>query len=208
MSSFLKKIIIIIIIILAVVCGYFWGRGKTNNKDTLLNNKTETNIATTTAVANSGPNIFKFHNFHGEDLGTSGFEFEYPNDWKNDGQYFSRQKINHYDITSTDAPVYFDLISEAIIDSSDLKYQITKDKRNKPDSEVQIAGSKFKKYDLFDYQSEGKDRVIIYVGPKINILGVSYYLIFHWEERPLGLEISGNNPDVFEKMVESLKFTK
>ncbi len=77
----------------------------------------------------TGSKIFKFHNFHGVDLGSAGFEFQYPADWYNDNQYFSPQKIKYYDITSTDAPVYYDLISKDILDTGDLKHQIITDKR-------------------------------------------------------------------------------
>ena len=149
---------------------------------------------------------FKFSSFHGKDLNGVGFQFNYPSSWNNDGQYFSPQKITHYDINSVDAPVYYDLISESLVDTSDLKYQITKDKRYSPDSSIVIDGISFRKYDLLDYQDTERNRVIIYVGPKINIFGESYILVFHFEEKPLGLTVTGNDVRVFDQMVESIRF--
>ena len=148
---------------------------------------------------------FIFDNFHGQDLGSAGFELEYPLGWHNSGQYFSPRKVTYYDMTSTDAPMYYDLISEALIDSSDLKYQITSGKKNAPDSEVTIDGKVFKKYDFMDSQIED-NRVIVYIGPKINIFGAGYYLIFRFEEKPLGISFQGNDSLLFERIVKSLKF--
>lgn len=219
MNNFLKIFLIVILFVAGVLVGYFIGYRKPVVSSTTVTFTGDIqNVSTTTKeevknkpevipeVKSTSLQVFKFHNFHGQDLGTSGFEFEYPKDWKNDGQYFSPQKINYYDISSTDAPVYYDLISEDLIDTSDLKNQITTDKRNKSDSSLLINGVNFKKYDLIDYYY--KHRVIIYVGPKINILGSSYYLVFRWEEKPLSVTVSGNDPKVFEQMVESLRFTK
>ncbi len=148
---------------------------------------------------------FVFDNFHGQDLGSAGFELEYPISWNNNGQYFSSRKVTYYDISSTDAPMYYDLISEALIDSSDLKYQITSGKKNAPDSEVTIDGKVFKKYDFMDSQIED-NRIIVYIGPKISIFGAGYYLVFRFEEKPLGIAYNGNDPELFEKIVKSLKF--
>ncbi|TSC70210.1 MAG: hypothetical protein CEO12_525 [Parcubacteria group bacterium Gr01-1014_46] len=206
-----SKIYILLIVLVAITVGYYAGRRGVNSVDQVAQPIAETELALKNEKVNevkTGKNIFKFHNFHGQDLGSSGFELEYPAGWYNDGQYFSPQKITYYDITSTDAPIYYDLISEALIDTSDLKYQIMNDKRYKPDSDVMIAGKKFKKYDLLDYQSEERNRVIIFLGPKINIFESSYYLAFRFEEKPLGLTIEGSNPEIFENMVKTLKFTQ
>ncbi|MEK7603616.1 MAG: hypothetical protein AAB461_00665, partial [Patescibacteria group bacterium] len=72
-----------------------------------------------------------------------------------------------------------------------------------------IDGREFKKYDLIDYGSYGGDsagQVKIFVGPKIKIDGQDYYLVFHWEEMPLAEYVPGNNIDVFDNMLLSLKF--
>ncbi len=206
----LFKIYLIPIVFISIALGYFSYSyfNKKQPDQTPIVQSDKQHIATDNKPNSTDQSIFKFHIFHGQDLGSAGFELNLPVGWYNDDQYFSPQKINHYDITSTDAPVYYDLISEALIDTSDLKYQITHDKRYKPDSSVTIDGKSFKKYDLIDYQSDGKDRVIIFAGPKINIFGNGYYLVFRFEEKPLGLSIPNNNPEDFEKMVNSLKFTQ
>lgn len=160
-------------------------------------------------IGQTGLKTYHFNNFHGENVFGGGFEFQYPANWYNNSQYFSPQKIKYYDIVSVDAPVYYDLVSKDLFDTSDIKYQLTNDKRNKPDTNIKIDGKNFMKYDLFDYNGEGNsDRVIIYLGPQISFNGDSYYLAFRWEERPLAIDVPGNDPTTFEKIVGSLKFTK
>lgn len=151
--------------------------------------------------------VFRFNSFHGQDLGGGGFEFEYPDSWKNDGQYFSPEKINHYDIVSVDAPVYYDLVSEAIIETSDLRHQITSYKKYQKEGKVMIDGKDFTVYYLLD-NLDKNNRIVVYVGPKINIFGVNHVLVFRWEQKPLGVDIKGNDLKVFEQMAESLIFTK
>lgn len=154
-------------------------------------------------------NTFVFDNFHGVTDITGKFRFTYPLNWNNEGQYFSPQKIEYYDQYSVKAPIYFDLILASIYDQTEFKYQIDQSRRKSPDSHGKIDGREFKKYDLIDYGSYGGDsagRVIIYVGPKIIIAGKEYYLVFHWEEKPLADPLPGNDPAVFDKIVASLKF--
>lgn len=201
---------VLFLIVLAGICGYFLG----NQTGVKSINKTDTPIgkeiiATSTQKSiNSAFRTFKFNSFHGQDLGGGGFEFEYPTNWRNDGQYFSPQKISYYDINSVDAPIYYDLISEDIVDTSDTKYQITHNKRFEKDSEVKVNGVTFKKYSLLDSQSQDSDKVLIYIGPKITIFGSNYFLVFRWEEKPLGITITGNDVRVIGQMVGSIKFNK
>jgi hypothetical protein len=206
-----KKSIIILVLILVIAVlvlnntELIGGSGQLISKDKLAT----TSISTIPSLAQTTLEFktFKFNDFHGESLGTSGFEFEYPNSWKNDGQYFSPQKITHFDINSTDAPMYYDLISEALIDTSDLKYQLSTDKRCDKDLDVVIDGKKFTKYCLIDYNDQ-TNKVLVYIGPKVDIFGAGYYLVFRWEQKPLGLEIPENSQNAFETMVLSLRFNK
>jgi hypothetical protein len=129
--------------------------------------------------------------------------------WFNEGQYFSTQKIRYYTKYEVKAPIWFDLVLAEIFDFTELKYQVDNSKRIASDTIGQIDGKDFTKYDLIDYGSYGGDsagRVKIFVGPKISIDGAEYYLIFHWEEKPLAEDMSGNNIEVFDNMILSLKF--
>lgn len=158
-----------------------------------------------------GEKMFSFKDFHGSsDLSTT-FSFRYPANWKNDGQYFSPQEIEYYTLYSVKAPVYFDLIRADIFPDTEFNYQIRASKRRSPDTLVTISGQQFTRYDLEDYGSYGGEsagRVIIYVGPQLKVKDQSYYLVFRWEEKPLTAEIPGNDPAVFEKIVESLEFKR
>ena len=132
-----------------------------------------------------GVKTFVFDNFHGSKNISLKFQFQYPAFWNNEGQYFSPQKIDHYDLFSVRAPFYFDLIRADIFDQTEFKNQIDSDKRKSPDSHGKINDQPFKRYDLIDYGSYGGDsagRVLIYVGPNMSIDGVDYILVFHWEE--------------------------
>ncbi|MFH1112046.1 MAG: hypothetical protein V1712_03170 [Patescibacteria group bacterium] len=138
-----------------------------------------------------------------------GFEFKYPANWYNDGQYFSPQKIEYYEIGSVNAPVYYTLLSINEFNSSNLKYEIANNKRNKPDSIIKIAGKDFKKYDLVDYgryEGGSAGRVLIFLSPELSIGGVNYYLAFHWEEKPALKTIQNNDPTIFEKIISTLTF--
>ena len=162
-----------------------------------------------TSSDNSTIRIFTFDNFHGATDISDKFQFSYPSALYNEGQYFSPQKIEYYDLYSVKAPIYFDLVLASIFAQTELKYQIDTSKRKTPDKEGLINGKNFKRYDLLDYGTYGGDsagHVIVYVGPQINIAGVPYYLVFHWEEKPLTVTIQGNDPNIFETMVHSLKF--
>ena len=80
-----------------------------------------------------------------------------------------------------------------------------------PDSIGQIDGKEFKRYDLIDYGSYGGDsagRVKIFVGPKIKIDDQDYYLVFHWEEKPLAEYVFSNDIKVFDDILLTLKFFK
>lgn len=157
----------------------------------------------------SDAKTYVFDNFHGNKNVDIKFKFLYPNSWVNDGQYFSPQNISYYDMFSSDAPVYFDLVKVDTYEQTELKYQIDKSKRKSPDSVGKIDGKDFKRYDLIDYGTYGGDsagRVIIYFGPKIKVDSTYYYLVFHWEERPLSTYVPGNNPEIYERIVNSLKF--
>lgn len=156
-----------------------------------------------------GFKTFTFDSFHGSTDISDKFRFQYPANWFNEGQYFSPQKIQFYDLHSVKAPIYFDLILAEIFHLTEFQYQIDNSKRRNPDTMGQIDGKDFKRYDLIDYGSYGGDsagRVKIFVGPKIKIDGADYYLVFHWEENPLAEYVQGNNIEVFDNMLVSLKF--
>ena len=74
-----------------------------------------------------------------------------------------------------------------------------------------IDGRTFRRYDLTDYGTYGGEsagHVKIFVGPTIKIDGSDYVLVFHWEERPLAQYMPGNNIEVFDNILLSLKFLK
>ena len=206
-------IYVFIIIMLIVTIGHSF-RGKKNQPSgALIDKSIELSAEPTTTpdegADDSGQKTFVFKSFHGADLGGGGFTFQYPANWHNDSQYFSPIPIKYYDLVSVDAPVYFDLISTLLFDTSGLKYQIAEDKRKSADSRVKIDGKTFDRYDLIDYGSSGGEstgRVIIYLGPEIGFGGDKYYLVFRWEENPLTVYVPGNDLQVFENMVLSLKF--
>lgn len=159
----------------------------------------------------NGLKTFVFDNFHGSTDISDKFTFQYPADWYNDGQYFSPQKIQHYNLFTAKAPVFFDLVLAEIFYQTELGYQIETSKRRNPDSVGQIDGRDFKRYDLIDYGTYGGEsagRVKIFVGPAIKIDGADYLLVFHWEEKPLAEDMPGNDVDVFDNMLLSLKFFK
>ncbi len=162
-------------------------------------------------IQNSNSKTFIFENFHGEKVDGGGFKFDYPKSWYNNGQYFSPQRVKFYDLLSVNAPMYFDLVSTEIFDQTELKYTIEHSKRYAKDSAAVIDNQNFKKYDLIDndsYGGSGAGRVIIYFGPDINLFGEKYVLIFHWEEKPLTASMEGNDPEIFNKIVSTLKFIK
>ena len=157
----------------------------------------------------SGYKTFVFDNFHGSMDISDKFQFQYLANWHNDGQYFSPQPPQFYNMFTVKAPIYFDLVLAEIFHLTELQYQIDNSKRRAPDTIGQIDGKEFKKYDLIDYGSYGGDsagRVKIFVGPKIKIDGQDYFLIFHWEEKPLAEYMQGNNIEVFDNMLLTLKF--
>ncbi|MEK7589300.1 MAG: hypothetical protein AAB479_01560 [Patescibacteria group bacterium] len=206
MTKFFQKIGLLILGA-TIATGYF----------VFVKESPENNQSVTANILQSTPSvspegdikIFVFNNLHGEEVIGGGFEFRYPAHWHNNGHYFSPQKIKYYDMVSVDAPVYFDLISKDLFETSDLKYQITTNKRRSPDSTVKIDGKTFRKYDLIDYGSAGGEstgRIIIYLGPQVSFNDDSYYLAFRWEERPLTIPVPGNDIEVFDNMLLTLKF--
>ncbi|MEK7203661.1 MAG: hypothetical protein AAB627_01115 [Patescibacteria group bacterium] len=200
----MKKGIISLILVFVAVAGYF----------IFVKKQVENNIAAIQLVQSieqesNGYKTFVFDNFHGSGDISDKFQFQYPANWFNDGQYFSPQKIQYYNKFSVKAPIYFDLVLAEIFHLTELQYQIDNSKRRNPDTTGQIDGREFKRYDLIDYGSYGGDsagRVKIFVGPKIKIDGNDYYLIFHWEEKPLAEYIPGNSIEVFDNMLLTLKF--
>jgi len=158
-----------------------------------------------------GLKTFTFNTFHGSTDISDKFTLQYPADWYNDGQYFSPQKIQHYNLFTAKAPIFFDLVLAEIFYQTELGYQIETSKRRNPDTTGQLDGRDFKRYDLIDYGTYGGEsagRVKIFVGPATKIDGNSYLLVFHWEERPLAEEMPDNNIEVFDNMMLSLKFFK
>ena len=194
----MKKGIIFLILAVVAVVAYF-----------IFVAKNSENVSTVQSAKDSKLKTFTFNNFHGSTDISDKFEFQYPANWHNDGQYFSPQKIQYYNKFNIKAPIYFDLVLAEIFHLTELQYQIDNSKRRAPDTTGQIDGREFKKYDLIDYGSYGGDsagQVKIFVGPKIKIDGQDYYLVFHWEEMPLAEYVPGNNIDVFDNMLLSLKF--
>ncbi len=202
-----------LLIIAIILCIYVFSRKNEINKNKVSEVSTSTNVAEISAYEQipNANRIFVFDNFHGSVNIHPKFEFEYPANWVNDGQNFSPQKIEYYDMFSPKAPFYFDLIRSDVFDQTEFKYQIDHSKRKSPDTHGTINYKEFKRYDLIDYGSYGGDsagEVIIYVGPAINIDGLNYILVFHWEEKPLASFMQGNDLKVFENSVKSLKFTE
>lgn len=209
-----KNILYLIIFFLVGVIGFqFFTTKKTGTSQII---ETATTATTTQRRASQAKSTgytdvatFVFDDFHGLENIDKKFKFFYPTNWNNDGQYFSPEKIEYYNLYNVKAPIYFDLMRVEIFEQTEFFYQIKNSKRKSPDEEVVVDNEKFKKYDLLDYGSYGGDsagRVIIYVGPKIKIDGYDYYLVFRWEEKPLTLQILKNDPRTFEQIVESIKF--
>lgn len=203
----MKKTPILVFLVMAVATvGYFvFTEERVENKSGLV-------PAATIAAENQekdGLKTFVFDNFHGSTAISDKFKFQYPASWDNEGQYFSPQPIQFYNLFTVKAPIYFDLILADVFTQTELSFQIDTSQRRSPDTIGQIDGRDFKKYDLTDYGTYGGEsagRVKIFVGPKIKIGGRYYYLVFHWEEKPLAEEMSGNDLDVFDNMLLSLKF--
>ena len=212
-SNTFLSILIVTIISLVVYIIFLKSHLGGESSPVVLNMTENLILGYTTAVSNNtnSTKTFVFDNFHGSKNISDKFSFQYPTNWHNEGQYFSPEKIEYYDLYSVKAPFYFDLIRADIYDQTEFKNQINIDKRKSPDRGGKIDGKDFKRYDLIDYGSYGGEsagRVLIYVGPKISIDSKEYYLVFHWEEKPLTAVVSGSNPAIFEKAVLSLKFTK
>lgn len=212
------RLYLTVICVLILVIGYMVATQKEQPFGDVLASPTAqpssktADLPRTVLATSDGGGEFKtytFNQFHGEKVEGGGFTFQYPSSWHNNGQYFSPRKIKYYDNLSVDAPVYFDLVDKELFGSSDIKYQITTDKRRSSDTTLKIGGVTFKRYDLIDYGSSGGEssgRVIIYLGPRLSFNGGDYYLVFHWEESPLTIALPGNDPEIFEFMVSSLKF--
>lgn len=194
-----KRVIILILVALVSIGGYF------------IFVKKDFENTTATIQESKGYKTFVFDNFHGSADISDKFQFQYPADWFNEGQYFSPQKIQYYTKYEVKAPIYFDLVFAEIFSFTELKYQIDNSKRRSPDTTGKIDGREFKKYDLTDYGTYGGEsagQVKIFVGPKIKIDGSDYILVFHWEERPLAEYMPGNSIEVFDNMLLTLKFFK
>ncbi len=197
-----KKIAILglVVVIIIVVVDYFFLEKNLHRNS---------NPALVSGQKNNKFKTFTFDNFHGSTNISDKFKLQYPANWYNEGQYFSPQKPQFYNLFTVKAPVYFDLVLAEIFHLTELQYQIDNSKRKSPDTAGQIDGREFKRYDLIDYGSYGGDsagRVKIFVGPKIKIDGQDYYIVFHWEENPLAEYVPGNSIEVFDNMILSLKF--
>jgi hypothetical protein len=203
---------LILIILLAVISGYFIFSGN-QSKDKIPEISSPVVPAgadhQSGTPAEPGHKKFVFNNFHGSTDISDKFEFQYPENWHNDGQYFSPQRVEHYTLFTAKAPVFFDLILAEVFNQTEFYYQIETSKRKNPDTTGMLDGREFKKYDLIDYGSYGGESagwVKIFVGPKIKIDGKDYYLVFHWEEKPLAEYMAGNSVEVFDNMMLTLKF--
>lgn len=220
MKHFKKISIISLFLVIAGVSGYFIFFEKEPEESKQLSQIplpaliadgiTHTpNLLDNSNQVKDGFKTFTFNSFHGNTDISDKFTFQYPADWYNDGQYFSPKKIEHYNLFTAKAPVYFDLVLAEIFYQTELGYQIETSKRRNPDTAGRIDGRDFKRYDLIDYGTYGGEsagRVKIFVGPKITIDGNDYLLVFHWEEKPLAEDMLGNNIEVFDNMLLTLKF--
>ncbi len=218
---FKKLILASLFLVIAGIAGYFvFFQKQTENKEILKIPLPVLIADGVTPTPSPAPNnneikdglkTFTFDSFHGSADISDKFTFQYPADWYNDGQYFSPQKIQHYNLFTAKAPIFFDLVLAEIFYQTELGYQIETSKRINPDSTGQIDGRDFKRYDLVDYGTYGGEsagRVKIFVGPAIKIDGADYLLVFHWEEKPLAEDMPGNSIDVFDNIMLSLKFFK
>lgn len=201
-----KKVVVVSsFLIVVAVAGYFiFSKKQVENSQLSAPQPTDKR-----EQESGGFKTFTFDSFHGSADISDKFKFQYPANWFNNSQYFSPQKIQYYNRLNAKAPIYFDLVLAEIFHLTELQYQIDNSKRRAPDTIGQIDGREFKKYDLIDYGSYGGDsagRVKIFVGPKIKIDGQDYYLIFHWEEKPLAEYVPGNDIEVFDSMLLTLKF--
>ena len=206
-----RKTIVIILFITIAVGGYFIFIKKESNNINVVTQFSVEDKKNSEKAEKDGLKTFVFNSFHGSNDISDKFQLQYPVDWFNDGQYFSPVKIQFYNKFNVKAPIYFDLILAEVFHLTELQYQIDNSKRRAPDSVGQIAGREFKRYDLTDYGSYGGDsagQVKIFVGPKIKIDGSDYILVFHWEENPLAEYVVGNNVEVFDNMLLTLKFFK
>ena len=206
----LKKTIITILLLAAATLAGYFGFFKKQPEDFITtDDKTAQTVQTAQDNQGGEYKTYVFDNFHGSVDISDKFQFQYPADWYNDNQYFSPQKIQYYTKYEAKAPIWFDLVLADIFNFTELKYQIDNSKRKSPDTTGKVDGREFKRYDLADYGTYGGEsagRVKIFVGPKIKIDGVEYILVFHWEERPLAEYVSGNNIEVFDSMLLTLKF--
>ncbi len=203
----MKKIAIIILFVVTTVAASYFVFIKKQSGNT-ASTPTPRPTAGISRESN-GLKTFISDNFHGSTDISDKFQFQYPADWHNEGQYFSPQKIQYYTKYEVKAPIFFDLILADIFNLTEFKYQIDNSKRRNPDTIGQIDGKDFKRYDLIDYGTYGGDsagRVKIFVGPKIAIDSDDYYLVFHWEEKPLAENMPGNDIEVFDNMLLTLKF--
>jgi hypothetical protein len=155
----MNKIIILLILVSTAIAGYF--TFSKNQAEDFITNNSQTN-QTAQIVQNDSEGEYKTFVF---------------------------QKVQFYTKYEAKAPIWFDLVLAEIFNFTELKYQIENSKRRSPDTTGQIDGRGFKKYDLIDdfgfYGGDSAGQVKIFVGPKIRIDGQDYYLVFHWEERPL-----------------------
>src|SRR5437016_208119 len=131
MKIFLTNLLTAIIIL--VICYFAFSKSNSNNN---FASTPSSDIATSTEVQdapvdNGEIKTFVFDNFHGS-LVSYKFQMTYPSYMNNDGQYFSPQKIEHYDLYSVTAPFYYDLILASIYDQTEFKNQIDSSKRNSP----------------------------------------------------------------------------
>ena len=202
-----KTIVIVLFLTIAGVLVYFGFFKKQVGNDQLSASLPKS--SDNKEQENKGFKTFTFDNFHGSSDISDKFKFQYPAAWFNESQYFSPQKIQYYTKYEVKAPIWFDLVLAEIFDFTELKYQIDNSKRITADTVGKIDGKEFKKYDLIDYGSYGGDsagRVKIFVGPKIKIDGQDYFLVFHWEEKPLAEYVPDNSIEVFDNMILTLKF--
>src|SRR3989344_5612854 len=199
MGKNLKKIgIVLLFVITAVLIGYF-GFFRNKSEDFVTTDDKTAQISQNTQTGEY--KTFVFDRWHGSTDISDKFQFQYPADWFNEGQYFSPQKIQFYTKYEAKAPIWFDLVLAEIFNYTELKYQIDESKRITADTVGQINGKEFRRYDLIDYGTYGGDSAgggKKFVGPKIKIDGQEYVLVFHWEEKPLAEDMPDNNIEVFD----------
>src|SRR6266540_2479993 len=100
-----KKVVLVLLFLLTTAGSWYFLSAQKQEKNAelaLLQVTLGPGLQPSTLQESRYYRTFTFRSFHGEEVVGGGFTFQYPSNWHNNGQYFSPQKINYYDITSVD----------------------------------------------------------------------------------------------------------